>query len=403
MGTDIVQPPVSSQPESQFQTDEVDQVQPSIAATVKRKSPILAIITFGLFLLILGLAGYFGYENYQLKRQGTVTPPPPAPPIKPTVTPIPSTDWKTYNNPIHNITFKYPPLWTISENAGSLEGERVFNSQVILSRNEATITMYFNMDGLGGIPQTYEGESYILDGHNLYRFRKVNDYNNTKEVGISDSLTTLGVFEIDNITHSIKLTYPKNYESALEAGLLTEFNQILATFKFSEAEDNISPSTVPSAQVIPYRPQTEWTTYSDQIANFTVQYPQNYKLGGSDPGVSVYFTSCSNDPQRGEICLSGFRITVYDDYTGGSRRAWFETKNPNFLISPYYEDVIVNGLNTPIIMDGNIGGSTGSFALIPKGNMIYLFGFPFGWNPETKEKPGIDTIKQILATFKISD
>lgn len=160
-----------------------------------------------------------------------------------------------------------------------------------------------------------------------------------------------------------------------------------------------SPSPV-SIEKIPYKSISSWQTYTDSQANFSVQYPENYKLQNPIPGKSVNFLSCLTDPQRGEICLSGYSITIYDDYDGGPRRAYFEKKRPNFLVEPYYQDVSVAGIKTLVIMDGNTGGSTGSFILIPKGNKMYFFDFPFGWNPDTKEKPGLDFIKQVLSTFR---
>jgi len=159
-----------------------------------------------------------------------------------------------------------------------------------------------------------------------------------------------------------------------------------------------SPSPV-SIEKIPYQPIASWQTYTDSQAEFSVQYPEKQKLGDSSPGKSVYFLSCLDDPQRGEICLTGYQIFVYDDYDGGSRREWY-TRKFNEPYRPFYQDVIVAGVKALIIMDGNTGGSTGSFVLIPRGNKIYFFSFPFGWNPDTKEKSGLDFIKQILSTFR---
>lgn len=51
-------------------------------------------------------------------------------------------------------------------------------------------------------------------------------------------------------------------------------------------------------------------------------------------------------------------------------------------------------------MDGNTGDSTGSFVLVPKGSTIYMFTFPSGWNPQTKDKSGLLEIKPMLATFR---
>ncbi|MDO8515035.1 MAG: hypothetical protein Q7S14_00915, partial [bacterium] len=127
----------------------------------------------------------------------------------------------------------YPPTWTL-ENKGDQGDISQYNAQLILTKDQAIIQMYLNMTGLGGKGQTYQGQQFMLDGNNLYRFVKTNSYNNTQTVGISTSLTnTLGVFEIKGKTYSITLTYPMN-DTRKETGnfLEKEFDQILGTFKF---------------------------------------------------------------------------------------------------------------------------------------------------------------------------
>jgi len=141
-------------------------------------------------------------------------------------------NWKTYTNSLYGLSFKYPSTWKLTEKAGQQEGEVTYNTTVELTNKDSLITMYLNMNGIGGLPQTHEGESYILDGNNLYKFRKYFSYNGTKQVGISNSLTTLGVFELNGITYSITLTYPATYENSSEKAVLKEFDQILSTFKF---------------------------------------------------------------------------------------------------------------------------------------------------------------------------
>jgi len=156
-------------------------------------------------------------------------------------------------------------------------------------------------------------------------------------------------------------------------------------------------------EVIDYEPMSSWQTYTDSEANYSVQYPESFILGGSNLGRNAYFNSCLDDEKLGRICLTGFSIVVFDDYDGGSRRVWYEKEHPDFLIDPYYEEVIVDEVKTLIIMDGNSGGSTGSSVLIPKGNNMYEISFPSGWNPETGEKAGLEFFKQVLSTFKFLD
>jgi hypothetical protein len=55
-----------------------------IATEPKKKSPIIMMFLVCIALIAIGVAGYFGYENYLLVSQKTIIPPPPDLPIKPT-------------------------------------------------------------------------------------------------------------------------------------------------------------------------------------------------------------------------------------------------------------------------------------------------------------------------------
>lgn len=189
-----------------------------------------------LVVVVLGVVGYFAFTKGYL----SVNLPKPSASVIPSALPNTSTtsdpteNWKTYSDDLHGITFKYPLSWTLTEKEGQSEKEIVYNSLVELIKADAKINMIFNVDGIGGMPTTYEGKPFTLDGHNLFQFNGYYISNASKIVGISDSLTTLGVFRINNITYLIHLTYPVTYKGMEEKSLLQEFDQILSTFKFGQ-------------------------------------------------------------------------------------------------------------------------------------------------------------------------
>jgi len=91
-------------------------------------------------IVSLGVAGFFVYQNYQLKQQAlqkqpaslpeaTGTPEIPSP-TTPTVNP--TANWKTYTNNEYKLTFKYPAGFTIEENLVST-GNYL---QVIVNKNQ---------------------------------------------------------------------------------------------------------------------------------------------------------------------------------------------------------------------------------------------------------------------------
>ena len=208
-----------------------------------------------IFLIFSALiaGGYFAYKYLKPDKKQNSTP---TPTTTPTSTPDETASWKTYSNTTHNIIFKYSPFWTLTEKEGQVEKGVTYNTKVQLLKDSTKITMYFNMDGIGGMPQNYEGTPFVLDGNNLYQY--VNSYNNTKLVGISNSLKTLGVFMLNNITYSITLEYPVNYDETKETELLNEFNQILSTFKFTDQVNSTA----------------SWETYINEV--FSIKAPKEF-------------------------------------------------------------------------------------------------------------------------------
>lgn len=172
------------------------------------------------------------------------------------------------------------------------------------------------------------------------------------------------------------------------------------TIQEGERSASPAPTATGTIEKIVYKPISSWKTYKDTQAKFSIQYSEEEKIGDSKPGQSVAFISCQTYPDKREVCLPSFNVSIHSDYSGGSRRQWFDKKFGKTLFNPYYEDVLVAGIKALIIMDGNTGGSTATFVLIPKGlKTMYLLDFPFGWNPKTGDKSGLAVIKKILSTF----
>lgn len=209
---------------------------------IQTKSSKLPIIILTI-LLVASLAGlvYFYFQNQSLKQQlASMTPV--VQTTESTPSPTPSTtpsddisDWKTYNSEPHRITFSYPPSWEIEtdELPSNPEDNGWNNFNIKLTKTSSAIDIILNVDGFGGMPKTYEGKEIVLgDFFHLYQFYKTDPVNNTNIIGVSDSLTTLGIFDIRGVTYLIQLVYPATLPSAEADQIISEFNQILSTFKF---------------------------------------------------------------------------------------------------------------------------------------------------------------------------
>lgn len=195
---------------------------------VPAKKPFPKWPFLALFAFFLGIGSVFAYQRFQPARTVPVTPSPSSTPVLPSPSPDPTAGWKTYFNATHQLGFKYPADWQLDNSQDS----DPINADLNLIKGSAKIQMYFNMDGIGGQGQNYEGEPVIISGINLYRYHKFNSYNQTQSIGISNSLTnTLGVFRVNGLTYSIVLNYPHASVQANE--LEKDYDLILSTFKFT--------------------------------------------------------------------------------------------------------------------------------------------------------------------------
>lgn len=80
----------------------------------EKKPAKLPVIILSILLIIsLGISGFLAYQNFKLKRQITQLLSTPSPTTIPTTDP--TTDWKTYTNPEHNYTIKYPSNYILDE------------------------------------------------------------------------------------------------------------------------------------------------------------------------------------------------------------------------------------------------------------------------------------------------
>lgn len=210
---------------------------------IKNKSSFLITLLSVLLLISVFIAGFFAYQTQNLvkelrKLQNTMIP---------TATQTPNTESKTYTNKTHNITFKYPPVWslkTVGENEPT-------NSEIKLINGEAHISILLAIDGIGGNGKKVEGQPYVLDKIDLYKFTDLFEKNTTRPdnlivMGVTDQLDrTLGVFHYKNKIYSIQMWYPEKIKGTDdEKSLISDFEQILSTFKFIEPDASSTPLSV---------------------------------------------------------------------------------------------------------------------------------------------------------------
>lgn len=184
----------------------------------------------------------------------------------------------------------------------------------------------------------------------------------------------------------------------------------------SSPTSEASPAPTPSVEeqkpteelpteTLRYQPNSSWSTFTDNVAGYSIQYPKGYKLGdGIREGENVYFLNCTaKDPRTGgELCLSGFGLQIYYDFNQGSRRTWLNQKFP--VYKPYYQNYIIDGKKALVAIEGNPGGSSALFIAIPNGSTMVVYTKTFvAWDPDTGKLPDLTYDKQILQTFKFTE
>ena len=378
-----VKPPASPPPHSP-----ISSLKPVNSSDSEEKKPKKFIL---IILIILAIAlgatgGVFGYQYIQ-KQKLFQTQPSPTPVVQqPSPSPDPTAGWETYSSEFQNITFKYPPSWEITEKEGQKVGENIYNTKILLSKNEAIITMYLNMDGLGGKGQTYEGREFILDGNHLYQYTRHNE--NSTKIGLSTSLVnTLGVFEINNTTYSITLTYPNTYTKKESSPILNEFNQILSTFKFIDEDDETDGLE----------------TYENLEQGISFKYPSNYTQPpqNSNPAPGIFYLSIISP-----LLPSVPKITTLRD---GELKVeiYISPSQQNDSLDKFVSDQVgesktlsltsttIDGVQALLRKWEGMGDGETIFAIY-KGKRITIAKYPLQTNQQ-------DEFNQILSTFKFLD
>lgn len=193
----------------------------------------LAPLIIVLIIAVLAGGGYIGYKYF--KSNFNITPVTSPTPINETPPEDPTANWKTYINPTEKFSFKYPPTWTIDtkDEKGDDRGENII---VKLSKGEATIQIYANMMGIGGVGRDYQGTPVIVGGVNLFRYKITGADDKTIIIGFTDELTqSLGLFRTNGKTYGISMNYPVTLDKTQQGtDLEKEFDMIFSTFKFAK-------------------------------------------------------------------------------------------------------------------------------------------------------------------------
>ncbi len=223
---------------------------------------IIGLVIFA--LVVLGVAGIFAYQNYQLKEQVEKlslgpsiiptkelqpTPRRVALTLSPTPTSDPTASWKVYRNDNFGFQLSYPPEWDLKLGAG-----QAFLFQAFLKKEDGsqrpvempggtTITPYYQiLVSIQNNPKNLSAKDFYLKDFTPEARkdaeRGLEEINVAGEkaikyqeaVGPSSGLAT--TVSVSHDSKIYQLSYGAIAHKATHEKYLTIFNTILSTFKF---------------------------------------------------------------------------------------------------------------------------------------------------------------------------
>jgi len=222
----------------------------------KPKNKLVPFLVF-LFIAALGVAGYFGWQNYQLKLEKEVVNVQPEPSL---VVEIDETaNWEAYSNKKYGFSFKYPNSWKVEESDTTS-----FNDNNWLFITLAKEEYYQPIPkGKPHIKISVE-ESINKDHFSIYKNTTVID--NMTVAGRTAEIRQHNVSSI-NEYYVLFTTGDKTFQYTSErhsedSNQLKILNQVLSTFKFMDEEDETAG----------------WETYTNDEYKYSLKYPSGWIL-----------------------------------------------------------------------------------------------------------------------------
>lgn len=222
----------------------------------KRNSPILLLL---LIPALMGVASYFGYQNWQLRQQIVRNQPIPTPQTMPTTQSDPTETWKTYTNTKFNYSVKYPNTGVARINCENEENMLYLalgSQQDILAPQNCARDSRFNIEIVASNKPVKNTDNRYQSVSTEFQIAEIKAVKHTYTQkpnfeGPGESWFEEVYFEKNGIYYD---AYNRNKELSIT------FDQILSTFKFREQTQDIisnwktiSVSTDPSFGLIDYQ------------------------------------------------------------------------------------------------------------------------------------------------------
>lgn len=326
-------------------TNQPAQTPPSQPLTPEVVSPKKSFFSGKLLLLLIAililiLAGGGTYLALALKSK-----PQPAPIVSkitptstPTPTPDPTASWKTYTNTKYGYSLKYPPsIFTGEANIKEeVNGDVAFDyfklplsekgpypHSINISEDpigSTTIDDYVKQirAGDGELPKLTR-EKILIGGKDAEKILGVPSANGQMLILVPLNGKLLAI---------VLNPYHVSETSKVEADWVNDFNLLLSTIKFTDANQAIDTST--------------WKTYTNTKVGYSLLYPNGWTIKQPNdtttefypPGAELFNESSKNTPGNGSI--PAFFVELIDKP--------FNKKDDDIQSSTNQKDLVINGV-----------------------------------------------------------
>lgn len=237
--------------------------EPTLPQKTDRKWLLPGLI--GLVVMALGIAGYFAYQNFQLKRGQsitTTTTPAPASGLL-TSTPIPTTNLKKYTDKNYGFSFAYPQEWEVKTPPDS-----GLSLSIIANGHEISVRVW-QVTGFGYCYKYGERKEIIVGGKNAETADgigpsemcdKPEEFSNRGNTFVLIPLIPLEDKPKGLPTNQIHISY--DYPLSDISLAKSNLNQVLSTFKFLDQASETA----------------NWETYENELFSFSLKYPPTITL-----------------------------------------------------------------------------------------------------------------------------
>jgi len=303
--TNVPQQYANETPEQQF-------TEPSFPQNTNKKWLLPSLIA--LIIVAFSIAGYFAYQNFQLKKEqpniGQTSPTPTAD------TPSPTTDktasWKTLTSGQFGFTLKYPNDWVYYKN-GNNDTLKLPYVRNLSSQNETLVktngcAIHFGFGGGSGPSNDIQSQTV-----------SVGTLNYTKKTWSINNKPAFASYLYDGAspaTKKFELLFAWISEKDPDLCQI-EIDQILSTFKFSEQAE---PTTLQATKAN----LTSTSGWSDaSLGSLSIKVPAQATITKSNCTDEPYATyeECYLISGHDNNLLSPPHITIKTKaYLGGSRR-----------------------------------------------------------------------------------